>query len=292
MPDEVETKTEELAEVIEPAEGTTFVVPSESAQEIKLHAELTKELVVQQDPSPVEKDIVVIASNPEQMQTAQSNLVKHFATKIGALKIELKEANENLRIAKERKWKKGPFESQVEKVSQSIKFYEKIKVALEAGYVIIPNLEDLDIFAIRTTRKNPKANVASGGAGWVEPPNVQVTNRPALGEGRYVNADTINQNWTQEITKAGDTQKSFRRMSKAIKFDNVEFPFHLAKPQILNSTSEAMKLLAFDDIGISPNRKKRRGDPMIVGRIHDRKVGYNQKIVSFLITWFVDTKDI
>lgn len=286
MPDE--TKVEGTSET----KDTVSLVPSESAAEIKLHAELSKELVVREDPPPPDKSIVVVASNPQQMQKAQQDLIDHFEAKLKVLGTELAEAQENLRIAKERKWKRGPFERQVDKVQDSIKFYEKIKAALEAGYVIIPNIEDLDIFAIRTTRKKPRENISSGGSGWVQPPDRQVTSRPALGEGRYVNADTVNTTWAQDITKAGDTQRSYKMMSKAVSFDNIEFPFHLAKPQILKSTAEAMKVLAFDDIGITPSRKIKRGDPMIVGRIHSKKSGYRQKIVSFLITWFVDTKDI
>lgn len=273
-------------------EGTVSLVPSESAAEIKLTAELSKELVVQEPPPPPEKDIVVVASNPQQMQKAQSDLVGHFDNKLKALNTELEEAKENLRIAKERKWKRGPFEHQVDKIENNIKFYAKIKAALEAGYVIIPNFDELDIFAIRTTRKNPKAKTAQGGDGWVNIPDQQETNRPALGEGRYVNADTINRTWRKDVTPAGAEKREYRTMSTAMSFDDIDFPFHLAKPQILKSTAEAMKVLAFDDIGVTPARNIRRGDPMIIGRILDRKVGYRRKVVSFLITWFVDTKDI
>lgn len=249
------------------------------------------ELEVKEEPPAPAKDIVVIASNPQQMQVAQQNLIKHFATKLSGLEAELSEAKENLSIAKTRKWKQGPFESAVTKLKKNIEFYEKIKAALEAGYVIIPNIEDLDIFAIRTTRYSPKANRSSGGPSWVQPPERQNSNKPALGEGRYVNADTINRTWAQDVTPAGATQKQVRMMSEAQFFDTIDFPFHLAKPQILNSTAEAMKALTFDDIGVAPGRKIKRGDPMIVGRILQGS-GYRQKAVSFLITWFVDTKEI
>lgn len=285
-------KLEQLA-----PEGRSMVIPNFSGLEMQLHAQYAKgfdekpELVTQDESPAPPKDIVVVASNPQQMQTAQQNLIQHFTSKLDGLKSELKDAEENLASAKKNKWKRGPFERVVSKVQNNIEFYEKIKAALEAGYVIIPNLENLDIFAIRTTRKNPKANTSKGGSGWVQPPERQVSNKPALGEGRYVNADTINETWTQDITPAGATQRQTRLMSTAKHFDTIDFPFHLAKPQILNSTAEAMKVLAFDDIGVTPGRKIKRGDPMIVGRILHGS-GYRQKVVSFLITWFVDTKDI
>lgn len=231
-------------------------------------------------------DIVVVASNPQQMQAAQSELVKHFDAKLEALKADLVEAESNLAIAKARKWKTGPWSGQLKKISDNVNFYTKIKAALEAGYVIIPNLEDLDIFAIRTKKFRPKKNVAKGGNSWVQRPDAQQSDKPALGDGRYVNADTINSTWT-ETTKQSDGTTYQRMMSKAIAFDDVDFPFKLVKPQILEDTSKAMKALIFDDIGILPKRNIRRGDPMVVGRVLN-----GTKAVSFLITWFVDTSMI
>jgi len=76
-------------------------------------------------------------------------------------------------------------------------------------------------------------------------------------------------------------------MSMAVAFDDVDFPFKFAKPQILEKTSQAMKLLAFDDIGIIPRRRIKRGDPMVIGRVWKGNTP-----VSFLITWFVDTSVI
>lgn len=293
MPDETENAEPEKPK---PEEGKVFSSPNYTGQEMVIHAESSKwsdkpELETKDESPALVRDVVVVASNPQQMQVAQQNLIDNFSAKLGTLRAELKDAEENVRIAKERKWKRGPFETQVNKIADRIIFYEKVKGALEAGYVIIPNFEDLDIFAIRTTRKKPKGNVASGGSGWVQTPDRQVSNRPALGDGRYVNADTINKVWTAETTPAGAAQRTFRQMATAVGFDSIEFPFHLAKPQILESTAKAMKVLAFDDIGVSPGRKIRRGDPMIIGRIM-HGTSHSRKIVSFLITWFVDTKDI
>jgi hypothetical protein len=292
MPDENE-KNEDKPKT---EEGRVMHTENFTGGEMVVHAQSTEwlkekpELEVKEEPV-LGKDIVVVASNPQQMQSAQANLVKHFGDKLKCLNDELVEAQDNVKIAKARKWKTGPFQTQADKIQKNIDFYTKIKAALDAGYVIIPNFDDLDIFAIRTTRKKPKANIAKGGPNWVQPPESQKSNRPVLGEGRYVNADTINHVWTADITKVGATQKEYRRMATAMAFDSIDFPFHLAKPQILNSTAEAMKVLAFDDIGVSPSRRIRRGDPMIIGRIVNG-TGFKAKVVSFLITWFVDTKDL
>lgn len=164
------------------------------------------------------------------------------------------------------------------------------KAALESGYVIIPNFNEIDVFAIRTTRKRPKGNTSEGGENWVQKPNEQQSNTPELGEGRYVNADTINEEWTTQ-KKLSDGRVVDKTMSTAIAFDAIDFPFKFIKPEIMERTAEAMEKLCFDDIGILPNRNIRKGDPMVVGRIWTKR-GYDKKCVSFLITWFVDTSAI
>jgi hypothetical protein len=151
----------------------------------------------------------------------------------------------------------------------------------------------LDIFAIRTTKKKPKRLTATGGHvskyenAWANRPDKQESNNPPAGEGWYVNADTRNTEWTRDLTKTGDTDKTYQKTKQAVDWDVVDFPFHLAKPQILESTAKAMKYLNFDDVGIRPGRRIRRGDPMVVGRVL-----LGNKQVSFLITWFIDTKDL
>ena len=76
----------------------------------------------------------------------------------------------------------------------------------------------------------------------------------------------------------------------ADEFQDVGFPFTMAKPQILDATGKAMARKIFDEVGILP-RRRAKGDPMVVGRIIYKGSGYDEKSISFLITWFVDTKD-
>lgn len=285
-----------MPEEKKPEEDKVITSENYTQQEMVIHDESTKwlkdtELEVKPVSASEVKDIVVVASNPQQMQTAQANLVEHFTGRLKSYQQDLQEAETNLETAKSRRWKTEPFKRQIARVNQHIEYYAKIRAALMAGYVIIPNMDDLDIFAIRTTRKKPKANIAKGGSSWVEPPERQKSSKPAMGEGRYVNADTLNETWAADVTPAGATTKQVQMRSKAVYFDDIDFPFHLAKPQILDSTAKAMELLAFDDIGVRPGRRIKRGDPMIVGRVLLGS-GYSQKIVSFLITWFVDTKDL
>lgn len=231
-------------------------------------------------------DVFVVASTAEQMQEAQKTLIKHFKEKSEFLKAGLKEAIENFELAKKNKWKTAPWKKAVDEISRNVEFYGKLVIALEEGYVIVPNYDGVDIFAVRTCRGKPRPNLAKGGSNWVNKPEAQESENPPPGEGKYVNADATSTKWTE--TKNGADNKPWSiTMSKAIAHADVDFPFKLVKPEVLDKTAKAMKLLVFDKIGIVPGRTIRRGDPMILGMICTKK-----KQVTFLITWFVDTRAI
>jgi len=276
-------------------EETVMVVPSESAAEIKIHAEAVEALTVEAEPIPESKDLVVVASNPQQMQVAQRNLVQWTQSKQKVLEDKRKEAQENLDIATKNKWRTATLRKIVRDYTKEIEFHVKLETALVNGYVIIPNFEDIDIFAIRTMKRKPKANtvVMHRYRDSTRPvPNAQQSEEPPVGEGRFVDADASPRYSFWENTKAGE--KPQRMVSaRADEFKNIDFPFLLAKPEILAKTGAAMKHLCFDDIGIIPGRAKsrRRGDPMIIGRIHMTKAS-SFRCISFLITWFVNTEDL
>jgi len=93
-----------------------------------------------------------------------------------------------------------------------------------------------------------------------------------------------------------------KRWFSRANFLDVEFPLLACRPAIIDATTRAMALKVFDEIGILPPDSShtdmaaaRKGDPVIVGRIVDprAKPGWAQrKRLSFLIGWFVDTKDL
>lgn len=292
MPDEPEKEEPPKTALVAP-EGRTMVISNFDGAEMKLHAELTKKLEVEPTPpaEPV-KDIVVVASNPTQMQAAQLALVGWSEGKGNEIRARLKEVEENLAVAIKNKWRTETLKKVVRDLKKEIEFYEKIETAIRNGYVLVPNFSEIDIFAIRTQKYRPKKNSISQRL-WnrnsIPHPREQTTEAPPVGEGRYVDADTANRidRWERQL-KDGTKEAMVTATPDA--FQNVNFPFHLAKPQIVERTADAMKLLVFDDVGILPGRRrsKRRGDPMVIGRIHRNK----RDVVSFLITWFVDTKDI
>lgn len=72
----------------------------------------------------------------------------------------------------------------------------------------------------------------------------------------------------------------------AAEYAPVDFPFKAIKPQILDDVGKAMALKIFDEIGILPQRRV-KADPMVIGQIVIKKGTYDERRLSFLITWWL-----
>lgn len=237
---------------------------------------------------PIEKDLFVFARNPQEMAASQGKMVQWATAKVEDKKKEWDEINQNLAIAKKNKWSTAGFRSNLVAVTKKVQFFEKLKAALEAGFCIIPDM-GMDVFAIRTKKVAPLPNTnesrSSFGQVWVPP---QQTENPPLGEGVYVSP--IAENGKDSYTKkSADGSKDITvRTAWAQEFKELDFPFKLAKPGVLNETARALAASIFDEVGVLPRRAK--ADPMVVGRIK-YKHGKNERSVSFCIAWFLETKD-
>lgn len=235
--------------------------------------------------------MVVIARTAEEMGVAQKKLVSWADQNVTALSVRLKDAQANLEFYKKKKWRTEPLKNAVRIAEQDVEKWVKVKAALEAGYVIIPNMPDqaFDVFAIRTTAKNPRQNVTR--IRWsVED---QKTNSPPLGEGKYVSPVATEASEQVVLKHEKDKAPVYGTERWAEEFRDIDFPFRMAKPQILEDTAKAMELGIFDDIIAAPKTRQSRvrGDPMIMGRILTRR-GWQTRAITFLITWFVDTEDL
>jgi hypothetical protein len=226
--------------------------------------------------------MVVVARNPTEMVSAQSDMIEWATAKIAEKQEEATELKENYEIAVKNKWRSSTLKKHMQKALKKVEYYEKVKAALEAGYFIIPNM-DLDVFAMRTTRKNPTKKGST--SQWTNREQATIANK--MGEGHYV--DPTPTEAMQTVKKRNDKGEIIKSgYYWADEFKDVMHPFQLAKPQVLDATGKAMARKIFDDIGILP--KRAGGDPMVVGRIIHRE-GYNDHAISFLIAWFVDTRD-
>jgi hypothetical protein len=230
---------------------------------------------------PMAEDVVVLARDPEEMANAQQGLIAWMDGKLTSLRTELSETEENLATAKRLKHRTDGWKRQVLTARKRVTYYEKARMALEAGYCIVPDFP-VQVIAVRTTRDNPPGRYVEGGGHRV--PDIKCEQLPA-GEGDYVGPQPYTST-SQRKTDDGRTQSQ----SYAIALREVDFPFKIVKPQILKGLEEALKQRLFDEIGILPSHR-RNVDPILVGRIK-RREGYNESTMTFLIAWWIDTRSL
>lgn len=231
-------------------------------------------------------DFTIVARNPAEMVTAQRSMILWAARKIQAEKELLADAESNLATAKAHKWKQGSWAARCTMSRSKIKFYCKIKGALEAGYYIVPPFP-LDVFAIRTARADPKHQCQYDYHGM----NAERPDPLPEGEGRYVAATPL-PGGKNDQTEYDAVKKEYvptgRKIQYASYYEAVDFPFKLAKPAVLSETVRAMALKVFDQMGVMP--RTAAADPMVLGQIISPK--RNAPPVTFFVAWWLDTSTL
>lgn len=228
---------------------------------------------------PIVNDIQLTATLPNEMVTSQSQLIDWCDQKISFLRAQSSELEEAYLHAKEHKWKFSTLQSQFNKYIKRISYYEKIKSALVAGYYIIPNFP-VTMFAIRTKKDTPDDK--HEWRYWAD--HTQYSQELPQTVGEYKNPEPIVMRIPEKKDSSGKILQDAE--SFATDWDEIDFPVTMAKPYIMEATSQAMALKIFDQFGIMPAKKKE--DPVIIGQIK-MKSGYNTKIVSFMIAWHLNT---
>lgn len=233
----------------------------------------------------VTENVQLVASHPEEMQLAQQSLAEWFRKKMEIIEQDVADAEANLDIATRNGWKATTFERQKRITRKRRDFYAKCLAAVEAGYAIVPNFP-VDVFAIRTKKRNP------GRDEWhSELYFEQRAEGLPQGDGRYVSdhpkIGTVTRHEENPKTKLLEPKKKY--FPKAFD-DEIEFPIAISKPEILSAAQRAIAMKIFDEVGCLPNRRQ-KGDPILTGSVLMRN-GYSTKRVTFLIAWWIDTKDL
>lgn len=243
--------------------------------------------------TPVEQNIEVTAENADEMAQCQTAIVEWCKNKIASMRAEAKELTEAYERAKRSKWKFDTLQRHSELAAKRTEFYERMLVALEHGYQIVPSFP-VTAFAIRTDKNKPLKMMTTS---WREnhtqlPPNI-----PA-GEGEYKNPFPIVLERTTAVATATTGEK---KQYWADSWREMEFPFSMSKPRIMEACTRAMALKIFDDLGILPGyapsegTRPPKGDPIIVARLKDpRPPGpYNPpRWVTFIVAWHLNTKEL
>ncbi len=231
-------------------------------------------------------DLHLVAETPAEMAQCNAALIEWCRHKIEAVFAESAELKAAYEHALAQKWKTSVLKRHWQMADKRLNYYQKILAALEQGYYIVPNFP-ITVFALRTDRNKPRgtADVYH----WETFEQKSASPLPQ-GEGEYQNPfPVIYERNIPEKNKEGVMVPKKYYFPK--EWDDLEFPISMAKPQIMQTTTRAMALKLFDEIGILPKAQAKE-DPLIVGRINLKTGPYTNKTVTFILGWHLNTRDL
>jgi hypothetical protein len=233
--------------------------------------------------TPASGDLELVALAPSDMPAAQQALTAWCDHKIRTLGEELKEIEDHRLIATANGWKMASLTSRINLTARRVTYYEKLKAAVEAGYLIVPNMP-VDVLAVRVKREKPK--FASSEYDHSFKFNAAPQLLPA-GEGRYVDNRVVTRDDSYQVSdgKGGTTMKP---LHIADAYDEPDFPWAAVKPAVLDATARAMALKIFDQIGVVTNTSGR--DPIMVGQLLDPRG--QRRCATFFLAWWLNTADL
>jgi hypothetical protein len=244
-----------------------------------------------------QEDLRLVALHPSQLEACQQQLMQWAAGKIESENRRCAELKQNFEAARIAGIRTDLILKHINAATRRVVFFQKVAEAVKAGYYIVPNMP-MDVFAIRAV-KAPKVsmtNTVKADETWghhhfdlnpIEPPKLL-----PVGEGDYENPRLAETYRSGEYEDKGVKKKFFVTKSDGFR-DEIDFPFVLARPEVLTATQQALALKIFDEIGAMPGRTERRSDPMVIGRLRNPRFRHDRNHdLSFLIAWFLDTDTI
>lgn len=228
---------------------------------------------------PMATNLQVVAETPGEMAQAQQFIINWCNQRIATIHREREEAQENFEIARKAKWRSQPWRNIVTRCERRLRFYEKVKLACQEGYYIIPPFWGRT-FAIRVKREKPIGRNKRHQGDLMQ----SAQTLPA-GEGRYVSPDCLVRPGAAVLEEKHDGTKRQVQLWNAWQFQDVEFPVTKIKPAVLTATKEAMAKKIFDKIDLMDTR----GDPIVAGAIYNPA---KLEHVCFHISWWLDLERI
>lgn len=227
---------------------------------------------------PEADNLALVALTPADMPEQQAKLAAWCDRKIANLERELGHWTALMEEAAAGGFKHASYSNGANRTTKRITYYEKIKAAVEGGYLIVPNMPTTT-FAVRVKRaKPPRKEHGYDGI----PAAAELL--PA-GEGRYVDDTVFTESETYPAKDyAGKDVERTRYFSTDFD-DEVDFPLQGVMPIVLRATRRAMALKLFDQLGVVRNDGGR--DPIVVGQLLDP--AGNRKLTTFFIAWWLNT---
>lgn len=230
------------------------------------------------------ENLSLVALTPAELPATQSALVEWCARKLAALAEVVADLDHNLEIAKRNMWRTASISAALTRERQRIRYYEKIKAAVEAGFLLIPNLP-VDVFAVRVHRapRHTTSNYEHSRA-----LTTATTTAPSLGQGHYVDNAKPYEDHSYQVQENGKTVTKPLYVSREYD-DEWDFPVTAVKPVVLEAMARAMALKVFDTMGTVQNVQA-TGDPIVVGQIVDPT--RRGRMATFFIAWWLNTEDL
>lgn len=100
-------------------------------------------------------EINVVALTPAEMVPAQASLVAWCGRKIQALSDEAEELELHHTLAVENGWKTSVVTAALNRIGKRILYYTKMRDALQAGYLLVPNMP-VEVLAVRVNSNAPR----------------------------------------------------------------------------------------------------------------------------------------
>ncbi len=253
----------------------------------------------------------LVALNPVEMAEARGDLRAWLERKLTGLEHDIVEANAALEEARRNGWAASALTSARNRAVDDETFYNKILVAVEAGHTIIPDFP-IDVFAVRRHENEKSESVTYQG---VVHPSATGMGRPIpsdcapAGAGEYRNPEPHTYSSVRENRAPGaqgrNEPRHYTTVTKSpYPVGPVKFPAVTARSPIMKATAAAMEEKVFDQFGVCfpigvvgaqrqvQTQSARAGDPLVIGQILRKKVGSQQKCVSFIIAWYLNLNDL
>lgn len=225
----------------------------------------------------------LVALSPSDLPATQAGLAEWCGQKIAALEREASELDEHRMIAAANGWKLSAVTAALNRTARRITYYDKMRQAVEAGFLIVPNFP-VTVLAVRVDRRSSRAK---GHRSYASNFSVAPQLLPA-GVGRYVDAEVGSVDMSYDQTDGKGGTMTVRRFEPIDEMDAPDFPMTAVKPTVMAATARAMALKVFDEIGLVQNTAP--GDPILVGRLRDPRG--SGRLCTFFLAWWLDPETL
>jgi hypothetical protein len=180
----------------------------------------------------------LIARNPQEMSSAQAELVSFFALKVKQEENELLILCDAVDHAKKNKWGVSALNRQISLTRGRKVFYEKALDASKEGFTLIPNVP-CDVFAVRVNRYGPQHETEQRYNHNKDVLMPVDSGKLPSGEGRYESAlaEIASEKRVEQIP---GKEAITRYFATAQDYRDVQFPLIAARPAIMDTTALAM----------------------------------------------------